>query len=155
MRVLPQNSSTHTTTDTTGEKIMSEQITVEKNLVTDVVGKYFAAIRAMDLPAWLETFAEDAVTYEPVGDRIFEGHGAIAQFFAGVAGMFTTVGLTEEFVEVVGNEVAVKWIGRGVGQNGNSVTFAGIDVFEINPEGKIQTLHGYWDFAAVVKQLEG
>lgn len=42
---------------------MSEQIIIQKDTTTTVISKYFAAIRAMDVRAWLETFAEDAITY--------------------------------------------------------------------------------------------
>lgn len=132
---------------------MLEQITIQKDTTT-VISNYFAAIRAMDVQAWLETFAEDAITHEPVGGSIFQGHAEIKQFFEGIAGMFATVGLTEEFVHAAGNEIAVKWVGRGVGKNGKQVTFEGIDLFEINSDGKIQTVRGYWNPAVMMSQLE-
>ncbi len=68
--------------------------------------------------------------------------------------MFETVGLTEEFVHIVGNEVAVKWMGRGIGKNGHEITFEGIDLFEINAAGKIQTLRAYWNKEVAIAALQ-
>ncbi len=119
------------------------------------VADYFAAIRAMDADAWLSTLAADAVTHDPVGAPPNNGHAALRQFFEGIAGAFEKVRLFEDHVFVNGNEAAVKWTGRGVGKNGRSVTFEGIDVFEVNDEGKIQRLRGYWNPAAMMAELQG
>jgi steroid delta-isomerase len=118
------------------------------------VSDYFAAIRATDVDAWLATFAADAVSQDPVGAPPMKGHAALRQFFEGIAGAFERVGLFEDHVFVVGNEAAVKWTGRGMGKNGREVTFEGIDIFEINEEGKIQTLRAYWQPAAMMAELQ-
>jgi predicted ester cyclase len=55
----------------------------------------------------------------------------------------------------IGNRVGVKFTGRGAGKNGRSVFYEGIGVFEINQEGKIQTMWGYWNPAAMMAQLQG
>lgn len=108
----------------------------------------------MDLEAWLSCFAEDAVSYDPVGGPALTGHAALRQFFQGLAGAFTKVSLTEDHVFVSGNGAAVKFTGRGTGKNGREVVFEGIDVFEINEDGKIQRLWGYWDPVAMIAQLQ-
>jgi steroid Delta-isomerase len=136
-----------------GTITMSEQIILQKEAAATVISNYFAAIRAMDIKACLETFTENASAYEPVGGNVFQGHQAISQFFEGIASVFETVGLTEEFVHIADNEVAVKWIGYGVGKNGKQVTFEDIDLFEINADGKIQTVQGYWNPTAMMAQL--
>ncbi|HEY0404891.1 MAG TPA: AMP-binding protein, partial [Pyrinomonadaceae bacterium] len=82
------------------------------------IADYFAAIRAMDASAWVATFADDAISYDPVGAPPMAGHAALRQFFEGIAGAFEKVGLFEERVFVSGNEAAVKWTGRGTGKNG-------------------------------------
>jgi steroid Delta-isomerase len=125
------------------------------NTIEKVVADYFAATRAMDLDAWLATFDKDAVSYEPTGELPLTGYEALSQFFQAIAGAFEKVGLTEEQVFVVGNEAAVKWIGRGIGKNGREVTFEGIDIFEVNPAGKIQKLRAYWNPAVMMAQLQG
>lgn len=122
--------------------------------IQKIVAEYFAAIRAMDASAWISTFAEDAVNYDPVGAPPNKGHAALRGFFEGIAGAFETVGLFEDHVFINGNEAAVKWTGRGTGKNGRAVTFEGIDIFEINDEGKIQTVRAYWNPAAMMAELQ-
>jgi steroid delta-isomerase len=77
---------------------------------------YFAATRMMNAESWLDTFAPDAVSYDPVGAPPTVGHEALGHFFAAILGAFKEVGLTEEHVFIVGNEAAVKWSGRGTGR---------------------------------------
>jgi steroid delta-isomerase len=122
-------------------------------IIARVVKNYFAALRAMDQQAWVNTFAEDAVTYDPVGAPPTRGHQKIAEFFQAVTAAFKEVGLTEDDVFIAGNGAAVKWSGRGVSQRGRKVHFEGIDVFEVNEAGKIQSLHAYWNPAEMMEQL--
>ncbi|HNP84467.1 MAG TPA: ester cyclase, partial [Nitrospira sp.] len=68
---------------------------------------------------------------------------------------FEKITMTQDHVFLSGNRVAVKFTGRGTGKNGRAVVFEGIDVFEINQEGKIQTMWGYWNPAAMMAQLQG
>ena len=123
------------------------------NIVSQAVEAYFAAIRAMDQPAWVNTFAADAVSYDPVGAPPIHGHQKLAEFFQNITAAFKEVGLTEDKVFVAGNGAAVKWTGSGISQGGNKVQFEGIDVFEVNEAGKIQTLHAYWNPAEMMAQL--
>lgn len=123
--------------------------------IQKVVADYFAALRAMDVNAWVGTFAENGLTHDPVGTPPHQGHAAIRQFFLGIAVAFEQFGLTEDQVFIAGNEAAVKWTGRGVGKNGRQVTFEGIDVIEVNEAGKIQTVRAYWNLGAMLAQLQG
>jgi steroid delta-isomerase len=122
-------------------------------IISNAIKAYFAALRAMDERAWVNTFAEDAVTYDPVGAAPTRGHQRLAEFFQTVTAAFKEVGLTEDQIFIAGNGAAVKWTGRGISQAGRKVKFEGIDVFEINEAGKIQTLHAYWNPAEMVTQL--
>ncbi|MFH7028821.1 MAG: nuclear transport factor 2 family protein [Heteroscytonema crispum UTEX LB 1556] len=122
-------------------------------VIQKVVADYFAATRSMDIEAWLGTFAEDAVSYEP--DSLpLKGHADLSQFFQNIAGAFEKVGLTEENVFIADNQAAVKWVGRGIGKNGREVIFEGIDVFQMNEAGKIQTIWAYWNPSAMMAQLQ-
>src|SRR5215210_8793305 len=107
-------------------------------MIQKTVADYFAATRAMDAQAWVETFAEDGTSYDPAAPPA-TGHEHLRHFFEAIAGAFKEVGLTEDNVFVKEREAAVKWTGRGVGHNGQEVVFEGIDIFEINEAGKIQT----------------
>ncbi len=122
-------------------------------IVSKAVKAYFAAIRAMDEQAWVNTFAEDAISYDPVGAPPIIGHQRLAEFFQTITAAFKEVGLTEDEVFIAGNDAAVKWTGRGVSKQGHKAHFEGIDVFEVNEAGKIQTLHAYWNPAEMVAQL--
>lgn len=122
-------------------------------VVTKAVKAYFAAIRAMDIPACVDSFASDAVTHDPVGSPPNEGQQKISEFFQNIMRAFKEVGLTEDEVFIAGNSAAVRWTGRGISQSGNKVRFEGIDVITVNENGKIQTLHAYWNPAEMMAQL--
>jgi steroid delta-isomerase len=124
-------------------------------IIPPVVSRYFAAIRRMDPDAWVACFTEQATSYEPGAPAPLQDHAALRQFLAGVLAAFQDIDLTEDHVFLSGNRVAVKFTGRGTGQNGRRVVFEGIDVFEINQDGRIQTMWGYWDPAAMMAQLQG
>ncbi len=104
------------------------------DIITQAVKAYFAAIRAMDQQAWVNTFAADAISYDPVGAPAKIGHQKLAEFFQNITAAFKEVGLTEDEVFIAGNGAAVKWSGRGISQNGRGVQFEGIDVFEVTKQ---------------------
>jgi steroid delta-isomerase len=122
-------------------------------MIRRTIANYFAATRAMDPEAWIQTFAENAVSYDPVGAVPIEGHKGLRQFYDQISMAFEKLGITEEEVYVAGDQAAVKWTGQGVGLNGREVTFKGIDVFEINDAGKIQRLWGYWNPESLMAEL--
>lgn len=122
-------------------------------VVSKAVKAYFAAIRAMDQEAWVNSFAEDAITYDPVGAPPTAGHQKLREFFQTITAAFKEVGLTEDEIFIAGNGAAVRWSGRGISKQGRKVHFEGIDVFEVNEAGKIQSVHAYWNPAEMVAQL--
>jgi steroid delta-isomerase len=115
---------------------------------------YFAAIRAMDVEAWVATFAPDAISYDPVGAPPTAGHDALRQFFNAIAGAFKKINFAEDHIFIAGDGAAVKWTGTGTGKNGRDVRFEGIDIFEFNQAGLIQTIRAYWNPAEVMIQLQ-
>jgi steroid Delta-isomerase len=130
---------------------MSEQIDPER--ISRAVRAYFLAIRAMDPEAVAGTFAEDGTTYDPVGSPGVTGREAIREFFSSIFKNFKSAALTEDSIFVAGDGAAVKWTGKGTSANGKNVNFEGIDMFEGNAEGKIQTLRAYWNPAEMIAQL--
>jgi steroid delta-isomerase len=118
---------------------------MQSRTILQTVAAYFAALRANDSDAWVDAFAEDAVSYDPVGSPPIQGHEALRRLLQAASGQFERTSLTEDHVFVAGNGAAVKWTSQGVDRDGREVTLEGIDVFEINEEGKIQTLWAYWD----------
>ena len=126
---------------------------VSPDKVSRAVRAYFLAIRAMDPQAYANTFAEDGTTHDPVGSPAITGREGLREFLSSICKNFKTVALDEESVFVAGNGAAVKWTGQGTSTNGSEVRFEGIDVFEVNDDGKIQTVHAYWNPAEMIAQL--
>src|SRR5205085_11405958 len=122
--------------------------------VSRTIKEYFAAVRAMDVEAWVATFAPDAISYDPVGAPPTAGHDALRQFFNAIAGAFKKINFAEDHIFIAGDGAAVKWTGTGTGKNGRDVRFEGIDIFEFNADGLIQTMRGYWNPAEVLMQLQ-
>lgn len=120
-----------------------------------VVEQYFAAIGKMDTESWVSCFAEQGMSYEPGAPVPLQGHAALRQFIRGVLDLFQTIELTADHIFVTGNRTAVKFTGRGRGKTGRDVVVEGIDVFEINENGKIHTMWGYWNPASMMAQLQG
>ena len=127
---------------------------MSQETVHQIINQYFDAISTLNCDAWLNTFAADAVSYEP-GNPPLAGHDALRAFFNGVAGGFETIEMKPDQIFAVGNEAGVKWSARGLGKTGREATFEGVDVFTVNEEGKIQTLKAYWDPAAMMSKLIG
>lgn len=126
---------------------------MSSDAIRSVVAKYFAAFRTKDVEGWVACFGDNATSHEPAAPVPLQGHAALRQFFQGLGSTFKTIDLTQDHLFVRGNRVAVKFTGRGTGTNGRPVVIEGIDVFEFNDQGKIQTLWGYWDPAAMMAQL--
>lgn len=130
---------------------MTDQISADR--VSRAVRAYFLAIRAMDADAFANTFAEDGTTCDPMGAPPISGRPAVREFFQSICKNFKSVSLTEDHIFVAGNGAAVKWTGRGTSSNGKEVKFEGIDIFEVDPDGKIQNLWAYWNPAEMIAQL--
>jgi len=130
---------------------VTDQVSADK--ISRAVRGYFLAIRAMDADAFANSFAEDGTTYDPVGTPGITGRAAIREFLESICKNFKTVGLTEDAIFVAGNGAAVKWTGHGTSSSGKEVKFEGVDVFEVNPDGKIQTVRAYWNPAEMIAQL--
>ena len=130
---------------------MSEQIPSDK--ISRAVRGYFLAIRAMDADAFANSFAEDGTTFDPVGSPAITGRDGLRDFFQSICKNFKSVALEEDSIFVAGNGAAVKWTGHGTSTSGREVKFEGIDVFDINADGKIQTVRAYWNPAEMIAQL--
>jgi steroid delta-isomerase len=130
---------------------MSTQVAPDK--ISRAVRAYFLAIRAMDPDAIANTFAEDGTTCDPIGAPPVTGRAAIREFFDSICKNFNSVALNEDSVFVAGSGAAVKWTGQGTSNSGKEVKFEGIDVFEVNQDGKIQNIWAYWNPAEMIAQL--
>jgi len=130
---------------------VSEQVSPDR--VSRAVRGYFLAIRAVDAEAVANAFAEDGTTHDPHGSTAITGRVALREFFNSIFKNFKSVALTEDLIFIAGDGAAVKWTGKGTSANGREVKFEGIDVFEVNQDGKIQTIHAYWNPGEMIAQL--
>lgn len=117
------------------------------------ISRYFAATRTTDREAWVQCFTPNGASHDPVGAPPHVGHAALRAFFDSIVGLVKTIGLHEEHVFACGDRIAVKWIGRGLSKSGKPYSFEGIDVFECDAQGRITTLHAYWDPSKLMAQL--
>ncbi|MDJ0735952.1 MAG: nuclear transport factor 2 family protein [Nostocaceae cyanobacterium] len=126
---------------------------MSKEAIEAIVAAYFANIAAMNPEGCVNNFAQDALSYDPVGEPPTKVHEGFREFIGLLQATYETLEPTTEHMFIGGNEAAVKWTMRGVSKTGKSVTFEGITIFEINPGGKIQTTRAYWNPAAMMAQL--
>ena len=131
------------------------QLVPSHEAVQSAIDAYLVATRAMDANAVAEAFATDGVSNDPVGTPPHEGRDAIHRFMEGILAETERVIATPNQVFVAGDGAAFSWTVQLTTKHGRSVTFEGIDVIQVNDEGKIQTLHAYWDPAPVLAVLQG
>ncbi|MCA1958563.1 MAG: nuclear transport factor 2 family protein [Nitrospira sp.] len=86
--------------------------------------------------------------------RSLQDRAALRRFFTDMVERFQTIDVTEDLVVASANRTAVKFTARGVDKNGRLVVFEGIDAFELNDQGKIQPMWGYWNPEVMTVQLE-
>jgi steroid delta-isomerase len=120
--------------------------------IRDRVDRYFAAWRALDPTAWTACFAPDAVSHEPYGTTPVQGHAALKAFFHTIASALQEVDSSGRNSRGAQSRCS-PFRGQGIGKNGKPVDVEGIDVFEFNDAGQIQSLWAYWDPAMVLAKL--
>lgn len=118
--------------------------------------RYFAAIRALDLEAWVALFHPEGTMEDPVGSRPHRGTAELRVFFQGVQRTFA--GLDVQAVgplDFKGSRATARWQARGTAYNGRAVAFEGTEVFDLAPDGAILAVRVWWDPAVLVDQLLG
>ena len=113
-------------------------------IVRRAIEEYFRALSSFDVTAWVETFAPDGETHEPVGSAAHRGHVQLNEFISKLFQRFDLLQFTADHVFIVGLEAAVKWTGRGIRKGGDPLRIEGIDIFVLKPEEKIQRVDAYW-----------
>ncbi|MEL7241523.1 MAG: nuclear transport factor 2 family protein [Cyanobacteria bacterium J06643_5] len=121
--------------------------------IENIIDSYLENISAMNPEGWVQNFAEDALSYDPVGEPPTLVHEGFQEFIGQLKAVFTKLEAIKENIFVAGNEAAVKWTMKGVSKTEKTVTFEGITVFEINDVGKIQTTRAYWNPETIIAQL--
>lgn len=126
---------------------------MSKETIEKVINSYFTNLAAMNQSAWLENFATDAISYDPVGKPANPVHENSQKFFGLLSNFFAEMKITQDYVAIAANQAAVKWTMQVLAKNSKTAEAEGITVFEFNQDGKIQTLSAYWDDDGMMAKL--
>lgn len=116
------------------------------------VAAYFDAVRALDPDAAVAAFAPDALTFDPETEFPIEGYAELETYFRAAWARFERVDQFEEAIFFSSDGAAVRWSSRTVLKGGGEIVSEGIDVFEVNPAGTIQTLWTYREASSAPAQ---
>lgn len=112
--------------------------------VRAVVDDYLASFPKKDRAAFLACFADDATQVDPVPSPPNVGKEAIGQFWDNVCAMADKLEPQLDRVHVCGDQAAVVFtMNARSGDGGSAIDI--VDVFEVDDDGKIASLHAYWD----------
>lgn len=103
-----------------------------------IVDRYVEAFDKGDETIIRDIYADDAVLEDPVGSDVKQGIEAIVEFYRQGFASGAKLKLTQP-VRVAGNTVAFAF-----DVVLDDMTISPIDVFEINGDGKIQSMKAYW-----------
>lgn len=117
------------------------------------VDRYFRAVSDLDREAYLDSFSPDAVVRDPYDGPRREGTPGLNAFFDGMEKTWESFEMTPAGAYRSGNRVAVPWTASGKAKSGKQADFAGVNVFSLDDDGRIQQLDGYWDYEEMVAQL--
>jgi steroid delta-isomerase len=99
---------------------------------------YIEAFEKADLDLIRSLYAEDATVEDPVGTAPLQGIEAILAFYKSAFDMGVKLQL-HGLPRCAGHAVAFSF---SVVMTG--MTISPIDVFELNPDGKVQSMKAYW-----------
>ncbi|NRB40579.1 MAG: nuclear transport factor 2 family protein [Pseudomonadales bacterium] len=103
-----------------------------------IVDGYVEAFDKADLSIIDNMFADDATVEDPVGSEVRTGKEAILAFYT-TAFEYGAKLKCDQPIRVAGNSVAFAFeVSMG------DTKINPIDVFEINDDGKVQTMRAYW-----------
>ena len=121
--------------------------------IENIIDSYLVNMSAWNPEGCVINFAEDALSYDPVGEPPTLVHEGFQEFIGQLKAVFAKLEANKESIFIAGNEAAVKWTIKGVSKTQKTVTFEGISVFEINEAGKIHSTRAYWNPQTIIAQL--
>lgn len=113
-----------------------------------LVDRYCNAVSSRDAGAVAALFTEDAVQRDPATAPANVGRDAIRAFFQAAIDASEATEFEALAVHTAGDHVAIDFR-VAVNLGGGSMTIAGIEVFTVDPRGKISEVTAYWDDADV------
>ena len=123
------------------------------NDLQQMTARYYRLIRLGDVDQFVDLFAPDGVSHDPVGAPPHVGHDGVRAFLTGVLGLCERLDITPTEILCYQNRAAVTWSALAHGKNGSTTEFGGIDVFTFNQNRRITSLYAFWDAAPVMNAL--
>lgn len=102
------------------QKIMSIEATISN---------YYNSLAAMNPQGWLDSLADDAAIYDPVGKPALNPEKDSEKLFTILTNFQSKFEIERESLFIVNNEVAVKWKMIVVSKNGKEANAEGITTF--------------------------
>jgi steroid Delta-isomerase len=125
-------------------------------VLRNALDAHLGAIAAMDPLRIAANYAENGEIDDPVGSGVHRGRAAVAAYFArGVGSLASHVEIQLLAALPSGNSIAAHWTMKARGRAGREVEAEGIDVLQVDAQGKIIRSEGYWDAGAFRKALAG
>jgi steroid delta-isomerase len=116
--------------------------------VRAVVDDYLASFPKKDREAFVGCFADDARQVDPVPSPPNVGKEAIGQFWDNIVAITDKLEPELQQVNVCGNQAALVFtMNARSGEGGRAIDI--VDILEVDDDGKIASLHAYWDPAAM------
>jgi len=122
-------------------------------LYLETINAYAAAINSMNAEAFTACFAEDSALHDPANAAPFRGRSGAIAFFNQFEPLLESIHIAAGPIHFAGNHAAFTWRLDATGKTGRTASAEGIDAIVFNEEGKIVTLHAYWDAGALVAAL--
>ena len=108
------------------------------------IAEYVNAVNSRDANAIAALFTEDAHHHDPVSNPPNIGRAAIVAFFENGIAASDAWTFTAKTVRTCADNVAIDFE-IAVVTGGATMTIAGIEIFEANPEGTFTSVRAYWD----------
>lgn len=114
------------------------EIGVDTDVLKRIVAQYIEAFEKADIEIIKSIYAEDATLEDPVGTGVKQGLKAICEFYTNAFAGGAKLKLTGD-IRCAGNSVVFPFTVI-VGD----MKIHPIDVFEVNADGKVQSMKAYW-----------
>ena len=132
---------------------MSDEAAARASVLRNVLDSYFKAIAARDPSRLALVFAEDGEIEDPVGTPVHKGRDTLAGLFASGMALASDAEINVLAAFPSGNCIAAHWTTTVRTKAGREAKAEGIDVLEVNEQGLIVRMKGYWNAAAFREAL--
>src|SRR5690242_11665460 len=118
---------------------------VSQEIIQATITNYFAANNTLDVERFVNSFAAEAVLYYAGPISPVTGAAAVRLVAEQSLTPFSEMKATINHIFIAEDGAAVFYTVYLMAKNGRTATTEGIDVMEINGEGKIQSIRFYQD----------